>query len=56
MLRTPLFYGWWLVVMALLCMVVGGPIVTFTFGTFVAPLHDAYGWSPLSSRLDLLWP
>ena len=45
MSRPPLFYGWWLVLMALACMVVGGPVVTFTFGTFVGPLHDAYGWS-----------
>ena len=43
--RAPLFYGWWLVVMSLACMVVGAPIITFTFGNFVAPLHEAYGWS-----------
>lgn len=45
-MQTPqIFYGWWIVGTALACMTVGVPTVSYTFGNFVAPLHEAFGWS-----------
>ena len=45
-MQTPrVFYGWWIVGTALVCMTVGVPIVSYTFGNFIAPLHEAFGWS-----------
>jgi sugar phosphate permease len=44
--RTPrIFYGWWIVGASVTCMVVGGPIVSYTFGNFVKPLTEAFQWS-----------
>ena len=40
-----IFYGWWLVATALVCLTVGVPIISYTFGNFVTPLHEAFGWS-----------
>ncbi|HEV8712136.1 MAG TPA: MFS transporter, partial [Candidatus Binatia bacterium] len=39
------FYGWWVVGASLTCLVVGIPIVSYTFGNFVKPLHEAFQWS-----------
>ncbi len=29
----------------MVCLTVGVPVVSYTFGNFVAPLHEAFGWS-----------
>lgn len=39
------FYGWWVVGASLTCLVVGIPIVSYTFGNFVKPLNEAFQWS-----------
>ena len=39
------FYGWWIVGASSTCLVVGIPIVSYTFGNFVKPLNEAFQWS-----------
>lgn len=41
-----LFHGWWIVFVAAIGLSMGyGPIVTFTFGVFLKPLTQEFGWS-----------
>jgi len=41
-----LFHGWWIVLVAAIGLSMGyGPIVTFTFGVFLKPLTQEFGWS-----------
>ena len=43
--RFRVFYGWWIVVVAAVGLFMGyGPIVTFTFGVFLNPLVQEFGW------------
>ena len=43
--RFPVFYGWWIVVVAAVGLFMGyGPIVSFTFGIFLNPLAQEFGW------------
>ncbi len=45
-LPTAVFYGWWIVGAAFLSLIVGiGPIVGLTFGVFLKPLAEEFGWS-----------
>jgi len=44
--RTKIFYGWWVVVAAAIGSFLSyGPISAFTFGVFIKPLHEEFGWS-----------
>ena len=55
-MRTPrIFYGWWIVGASVTCMVVGGPIVSYTFGNFVKPLNEAFQWSRGQVSLGPRW-
>lgn len=41
-----IFYGWWVVVAAGIGSFMSyGPIVAFTFGVFIKPLSEEFGWS-----------
>lgn len=41
-----LFHGWWIVFVAGVGLFMGyGPIITFTFGVFLKPLTEEFGWS-----------
>jgi MFS family permease len=41
-----IFYGWWIVGASLLSLTVGvGPVVGITFGVFLKPLTEEFGWS-----------
>src|SRR5262249_51342893 len=43
---TRRFHGWWIVFVAGVGLFMGyGPIVTFTFGVFLKPLTEEFGWS-----------
>lgn len=43
---TPVFYGWWIVGATMLSLIVGiGPIIGLTFGVFLKPLIEEFGWS-----------
>lgn len=40
------FYGWWIVAASFACLMVGiNPIANLTFGVFLAPLSEEFGWS-----------
>lgn len=40
------FYGWWVVLAAGIGSFMSyGPIIAFTFGVFIKPLSDEFGWS-----------
>jgi MFS family permease len=41
-----IFYGWWVVVAAGIGSFMSyGPIIAFTFGVFIKPLNEEFGWS-----------
>ncbi|MCS6925137.1 MAG: MFS transporter [Candidatus Binatia bacterium] len=40
-----IFYGWWMVVVSSLAMAAGPILITSTFGIFIKPLADTFGWS-----------
>src|SRR6185369_2571297 len=41
-----IFYGWWVVVTAGIGSFMSyGPIIAFTFGVFIKPLSEEFGWS-----------
>lgn len=43
---TRVFYGWWIVAASFICLMVGiNPIVNLTFGVFLTPLSEEFGWS-----------
>lgn len=43
-----IFHGWWIVLVAAIGLFMCfGPIVTFTFGVFLKPLSQEFGWSPV---------
>jgi len=44
--RPRFFYGWWLIaVSAIGIMLSAGSVLTFTFGVFILPLSQEFGWS-----------
>ena len=44
-----IFYGWWVVVTAGIGSFMSyGPIIAFTFGVFIKPLSEEFGWSRAS--------
>jgi MFS family permease len=44
--ENKLFHGWWIVFVAGVGLFMGyGPIVAFTFGVFLKPLTEEFGWS-----------
>lgn len=40
-----IFYGWWMVAVSSLAMAAGPILITSTFGLFIKPLADTFGWS-----------
>ena len=44
-LGSRVFYGWWIVIVSLLCMFMGLGISAFTFGVFLKPITQEFGWS-----------
>ena len=44
-LGSRIFYGWWIVIVSLLCMFMGIGISVYTFGVFLKPITQEFGWS-----------
>jgi MFS family permease len=42
---TRLFYGWWMVLVSAIALAAGPILITATFGIFVKPLAETFGWS-----------
>ncbi|HEV8715200.1 MAG TPA: MFS transporter [Candidatus Binatia bacterium] len=42
---TRIFYGWWMVLVTAIGLTAGPILVTGTFGIFVKPLAETFGWS-----------
>src|SRR5262249_21864768 len=40
-----IFYGWWMVLVSSIGFAVGPILITSTFGIFVKPLAETFGWS-----------
>jgi MFS family permease len=40
-----IFYGWWMVLVSCVAMAAGPILITGTFGIFVKPLAETFGWS-----------
>jgi MFS family permease len=40
-----IFYGWWMVLASSIAMAAGPILITATFGIFVKPLAETFGWS-----------
>lgn len=52
--RKPFFYGWWIVLISIIGMMVSqGPILVFTFGVFMTPISQEYGWTRSEISLAL---
>ncbi|MFH1605470.1 MAG: hypothetical protein ABIH03_16365, partial [Pseudomonadota bacterium] len=51
--RTPIFYGWYVVLAGFIGNVTAGGIQSFTFGVIFKPMADALGWGrgPLAAGL-----
>lgn len=47
------FYGWWIVVAALVLNVYNGGAFTYGFSLFIDPLSDSFGWS--RSAISAVW-
>ncbi len=43
--RPRVFYGWWIVVATVIAMAVGSGITFFSFGLFINPIEEEFGWS-----------
>jgi len=43
--RFSIFYGWWIVAVGILSLLLAGGIGIYTFGAFFTPLIDEFGWS-----------
>ncbi|MFQ5925665.1 MAG: MFS transporter [Dehalococcoidia bacterium] len=43
--RFSIFYGWWIVAVGLLSLLLAGGIGIYTFGAFFTPLIDEFGWT-----------
>ncbi len=43
--RRRVFYGWWLLAAAVVSMALGSGISFWSFGLYVDPLEDEFGWS-----------
>jgi MFS family permease len=41
----PIFYGWWMVLVTAIALTAGPILVTGTFGLFIKPLAETFGWS-----------
>lgn len=40
-----IFYGWWMVLVSCIAMAAGPILITGTFGIFLKPLAETFGWS-----------
>jgi MFS family permease len=40
-----IFYGWWMVLVCCIAMAAGPILITGTFGIFIKPLAEEFGWS-----------
>lgn len=43
--RRKLYYGWWMLGAAVLAVALGGGVSFWSFGLYVSPLEDQFGWS-----------
>lgn len=40
-----IFYGWWIVVVSMICLMLSaGPVVMVSFGVFMKPFAEEFGW------------
>jgi hypothetical protein len=45
------FYGWWMLAACVIAMALGGGVSFWSFGLYVNPLEDEFGWS----RAQVSW-
>jgi len=43
--RFSIFYGWWIVAVGVVCLLLAGGIGFYSFGAFFIPLINEFGWS-----------
>ena len=43
--RFNIFYGWWIVAVGFVSLLLAGGIGYYTFGAFIIPISDDFGWS-----------
>jgi sugar phosphate permease len=43
--RKEVFYGWWLLAGSVVAVALGGGVSLWSFGLYVSPLEDEFGWS-----------
>jgi sugar phosphate permease len=43
--RRRVFYGWWMLAACVVAMALGGGVSFWSFGLYVNPLEDEFGWS-----------
>ncbi len=47
------FYGWWIVVVSAITLLLSGGIGYYSFGAFFTPLIDEFGWSRAQISLSM---
>ena len=43
--RYGIFYGWWIVTVGFICLLLAGGLVFYAFGAFFSPLMNEFGWT-----------
>ncbi|MEE8347758.1 MAG: MFS transporter, partial [Dehalococcoidia bacterium] len=43
--RQPIFYGWWLLAGSVVAMALGSGVSFWSFGLYIGPLEEEFGWS-----------
>ena len=51
MRRPKIFYGWWLVVASIVAMAVSSGLSFWSYGLYVSPLEEQFGWSRAATSL-----
>ncbi len=51
MRRLKIFYGWWLVVASIVAMAVSSGLSFWSYGLYVSPLEEQFGWSRAATSL-----
>ncbi len=53
--NTPIFYGWWIVLVAFICHAVNTGMIFYAWGVFFRPLAEAFGGhAPVASGFSVL--
>ena len=49
--RRKVFYGWWLLAGSVVAMALGSGVSTWSFGLYIGPLEEEFGWSRVEVSL-----